>query len=110
MLRVKYFESFKNDHPFIVVISDKKGLNAAYEFFRHKKGAFLNDAAITEFSDISPLSQEKLYLNPRECKEIAQHFENLSSVGEARHAYFDIEALGDEIEVIISYLEYDDLF
>ena len=69
-----------------------------------------NDSKITEFSDITKLNNNSLYLNPKECQEIAQHFNDLYNINEARHVYFDIEALGNEIEVIISYLEYNDLF
>ncbi|MEM7617631.1 MAG: hypothetical protein AAF195_04545, partial [Pseudomonadota bacterium] len=107
MLRIKYFEEFKNGQPFIVVISDREGLKSANEFFKTKKGAFLNDSKITEFSDITKLNNNSLYLNPKECQEIAQHFNDLYNINEARHVYFDIEALGNEIEVIISYLEYN---
>ncbi len=110
MLRIKYFEKFKGDHPFIVVVSDKEGLSSAYDFFKSKEGAFLNDPTITEFSDVTPLDNEMLRLNREECQEIAQHFKNLNDTNKAGHFYFDTKALGNEIEIIISYLEYNDLF
>jgi len=110
MLRIKYFDEFKNGNPFVVVLADKEGLRAAYNFFKNKQGAFLNDNSITEFCDLATLDDNSLYLNRKECKEISKHFKNLDNINDSRHAYFDTEALGDEIEVIISYLEYDDLF
>ena len=110
MLRVKYFEKFKGDNPFLVVISDKQGLSVAYHFFKDKQGAFLNDSAVTEFSKITPLDADNLFLNSNECQEIAQHFKNLDDANEPGHAYLDTEALGDEIEMIISYGEYNGLF
>jgi hypothetical protein len=110
MLRIKYFDSFKNNSPFIVVVADKEGLNAAYDFFRHNDRVFLNEESITEFSDIAPLERAMLYLNSTECKEIAQHFRNIYAIDKPGHAYFDTEALGEKIEIIISYLEYDEFF
>ena len=110
MLKIKYFESFKDDLPFVVITSDREGLISASRFFGQQNGAFLNDASVTEFSDVAPLQKQQLYLNAIECKKLAQHFRNLYEINEARHSYFDIEALGDEIEVIISFMEYDNLF
>ena len=110
MLKIKYFEKFKNDEPFIVITSDKEGLEAAYNFFKDQHGTFLNDNSITEFCEIEPLEDNNLYLNYKECEEIAVHFKNLYDIDESRHAYFDTEALGDDIEIIISYEEHDNLF
>lgn len=110
MLRIKYFEEFKNGYPFVVVVSDKEGLLAAHYFFEGKEEAFLNDPAITEFSDLGSLERSKLRLNHDECQQISEHFNNLYELNAPRHAYFDIAALGDEIEVLISYNEYENLF
>lgn len=110
MLRIKYFEEFKGDQPFVVILADKQALKMAYDFFKDKQGALLNDRTITEFSDVSSLEDNRLYLTPDECQEIAQHFKNLHDSPEPGHAYFDTETLGDEIEIIISHMEYTDLF
>lgn len=110
MLRIKYFEEFKGEQPFVVILADKQALKKAYDFFKSKQGAFLDDRTVTEFSDISPLANSRLYLTPDECQEIAEHFRNLHDSPEPGHAYFDTEALGDEVEIIISHMEYIDLF
>lgn len=110
MLRIKYFEEFKNGFPFVVIISDKEGLIAAYNFLKNRPGgSYLHDNTITKFCEIEPLEQNKLYLNAEECRDIAKHFKNLSEREEPGHAYFDTIALKD-IEMLISYKEYDGLF
>ncbi len=109
MLRVKYFEEFKNSYPFVVVVCDREGLKAAYDFFGQRQSALLCDEAVVEYCDIAPLQETALAMNAKECHAIAEHFINLYKANRSGHAYFDIEALGD-IEVIISYDEYDDLF
>jgi len=110
MLKIKFFKEFKAGQPFLVVISNKEGFQDAHDFFVNKKGAFLNDQGITEFSDISPLDKNSLRMSEKECHDISERFKNLYESGEPGHVYFDIVALGDEVEVIISYNEYDDLF
>jgi len=110
MLRIKFFEEFKNDLPFVVIISDKEGFAAAYNFLKDREEAFLTNQEITEFSDISPLAEDALYLNREECQELARHFKNLSESDEPSHIYFDIEALGNDIEIIASFKEYESLF
>ena len=110
MLRIKYFENFLSDEPYIVVICDNQGLQKASDSFASQDGAFLNDPSITEYSHITPLQQESLYLSPSECRNIARHFQQLSKSNTPGHSYFDIEALGDEIEVIIYSGEYENLF
>jgi hypothetical protein len=109
MLNIKYIEEFKAGDPYLVVTSDKQGFLNACNFFRNKPGGFLNDKSITGRSDLGALQSSSLYLTPEECVEIADHFKNVVSSGKPQHAYFDIKALPD-IEIIISYLEYDDLF
>lgn len=110
MLRIKYFSSFKNNHPFLVVIATKDGLRRAYEYFGNSKGAYLNDPEVTEFCNIAPLTRDHLFLSSEECAAIAQHFKDLYDLGAPRHAYFDTVALGDQIEMIISIGEYEGLF
>ena len=110
MLRIKYIEEFKNNLPFVVILADKEGLTKAYNFFNNKEGAFLDDMSITEFSDIAPLTSDKLYLNKSACSDIAQLFKNLTSSDDPGHMYFDSEALDNNAEIIISYKEYDNLF
>lgn len=110
MLKIKFIEKFKNDQPFLVIVSDKEGFNQASQFFGGKQGAYLNDKSITDFYRISPLDTTHMYLNPDECKEIARHCRNLAESEIPQHAYMDSIALGDDIEIIISYQEYDDLF
>lgn len=110
MLRIKYYKSFKSDNPFLVVTADRNGLHRAYEYFGHSKSAYLDDAEVTEFCDISPLKHEHLFLSAPECAAIAAHFKNLYDLNTPHHAYFDTSALGDHIEMIISFGEYDNLF
>lgn len=109
MFRIKYFEEFEGGYPFLVILCDKEGLRAAHEFFLHRKSGYLNDPALAESSDIVPLSQEHCYLNAQECNDISEHFKNLSEAAHPCHAYFDTQALGDKIEIMISYNEYGEL-
>ena len=109
MLNIKYIEEFKAGHPYLVVTGDKQGFIDAYNFFRNKPGGFLNDKAVTGRSDLGALRSNSLYLTPEECVEIADHFKNVIASEKPQHAYFDTKALPD-IEIIISYREYDDLF
>ena len=110
MLRIKYLEEFKNDQPFIVILADTRTLKNAYDFFKNQQGAFLNDRAITEFSELSPLESSHLYLTSDECQGIAELFRAMAVDDKAGHVYFDTEALGDKAEIIISHMEYTDLF
>ncbi|PZP85284.1 MAG: hypothetical protein DI582_06220 [Azospirillum brasilense] len=110
MLRMKFFEEFKNGYPFLVIIGDKEGLGAAYRFFASQKEGYLNEPSLVSEADIAPLEQSALFLTEQECEEIAEHFKNLSLADTPSHAYFDTQALGDEVEVMISYGEYEKLF
>jgi len=109
MLNIKYIQEFKAGYPYLVVTSDRQGFLDAYDFFRNKPGGLLNDKSITGYCDLGALQSNSLYLTPDECAEIAGHFKNVISSGKPQHAYFDTKALRDA-EIIISYLEYDDLF
>lgn len=109
MLRIKYIENFKNDQPFVVVVSDRHGFQKAYEYFSQQNGAYLCDQLVTDFCEIAPLKQEELHLTASECRGIANIFKDLISDDRPKHDYFDIEML-PKIEIIISYLEGENIF
>lgn len=110
MLRIKYFEEFRANEPSLVVLSDKEGLKNAYEFLRNQREAYLDNSVITSFSEIYPLPREALHLTTSDCQKIAPKCIALHKTGNAGHDYFETKALGEEIEGIISYGEYEDLF
>ncbi|MBL0319870.1 MAG: hypothetical protein IPP74_11365 [Alphaproteobacteria bacterium] len=109
MLKIKYIENFKENHPYLLIVSTKEGFLNASNFFINKKGVFLNDKNITGICDIGSLNNSNLLLTEDECKKISECFKQVVYAGEPRHIYIDINALAD-VEIIISYLEYDDLF
>lgn len=108
MLRIKYIDAFKNNLPCLIITGDNESFSKAYEFFKDKPWAFLDDDAIVEKVEVGALAKEALFLTSYECGKIAEHFRNLAASEEPRHAYFDSEALG-EAEIIISMGEYDSL-
>ncbi len=109
MLRIKYFDAFKGENPFLVILGNPDVFLAAHDFFMNKREAYLNDPLITGYSEIAPLSRFRFYLTAEECKQIAEHFKHLGESDEPGHIYFDTAALED-IEVLISQGEYDHLF
>ena len=110
MLRVKYIEDFQDGCSFIIVLAAKDDLRVARDFFENVESAYLDDTRITEFNDIEMLSRDMIYLDTQECREISERFGDLYEFAKSGHSYFDTKALGDDIEIIISYNEYDDLF
>ncbi len=109
MLRVKYIENFINSQPFVVIVSDRYGFQKAHDYFSKQNGAYLCDQRITNYCEVAPLNPEGLYLNAGECVAIANIFKTLIDNDVPKHDYLDIMAL-PKIEIIISYLEYTDLF
>lgn len=109
MLEIRYIENFQNNFPFLVIVGDKDDMLVAQEFFESADGAYLDDPRITGFIEIGNLSRDRISLNNEECRGIAESFESLANSNESGHHYFDTQALGDEIEIIISCGEYDNL-
>jgi hypothetical protein len=108
MLNIQYIPYFRAGQPFLVITGDEQGFLKAASHFRNISTGLLNDKAITDRCDVSLLKSGPLYLTENECKEIANHFENVVASGEPRHAYMDIAAL-PAVELIISYKEYASL-
>lgn len=110
MLKIRYFKKFRSGNPFIVVLCDEAGAKKAHGFFHNQAGAYLDDEAVTDHCEISPLTRKALYMNEQECRKIAGHFKNLAGCGHAAHAYMDTEALDSWTEIMISLGEYDEKF
>lgn len=104
MLKIIYIKDFKAGQPFVVVTGSKEGFLRAADFLSRQQGCLLNDPAITGYCDIRELNEASLYLTAGECKDIAQHFENVVADDRPRHAYFESAALPNA-EMLISYKE-----
>ncbi|MES2984587.1 MAG: hypothetical protein V4735_05305 [Pseudomonadota bacterium] len=88
--------------------ADAQGFTTAAAFFAQQAGGFLNDQRITEDSDVGALGQDQLYLLPHECRKISAMFHEVVASGQPRHIYCDTVAL-KELEILISYKEYENL-
>lgn len=110
MLRLRYFEKFRGGHPFIVIIGDRDGMQRAHDFFSRQGSSSLHDSQVMDFYDLNGLIPERLSLSDQEASDIAELFLGLARSTTAAHIYFDTTALGDDIEILISYGEYDNLF
>lgn len=109
MLKIKYIEQFKAGEPYIIIAGTKEDFISAAHYFKVKHGAFLNDSTIMESYGLNNLEDSSLVITAEECNDIADRFMRVVSTGEPQHIYYDTVALGN-IEIIISYLEYDKLF
>ena len=110
MLKIKFFKEFKNNFPFLVIIGTQHDYKEAYNLMLNKKGEYLDNKEIFNVVDIAPLSSNMLYLDEEECKTILNIFLLMSKDNSQGHYYFDSKALGDDIEILISNEEYNDLF
>lgn len=106
MLRINYIPDFKAGQPFVVITGERDSFLNAAQYFRGRESAHLTDSGLSAQLTLGALSENALHLNSSECEEIAQHFEQVATVGIPCHAYMDIEAL-PEAEIIISLGEYE---
>ena len=104
MLKIIYIKDFKADQPFVIITGSKEAFINAANFLKNQQGCFLNHEAITEYYDTRELNDGSLYLTAKECRDIAQQFENITAQDTPRHLYFDSEALPNT-EMLISYNE-----
>ena len=107
MLKIKCFRNFKGGDHVVVVGEDEDYLRAS-EFLHNKEFAYLNDPKIAIYYETSIISNENLYLTKEECQGLVEIF---YSLGIRRtggcHYYFETQALGEEVELLISHHEYD---
>ena len=107
MLKVKYFKEFKNHEPFIVVDGTSEDYLRAAQFLENKRSAYLNDSEISTYYESSSISSKELYLTRQECLDLAEIFYDLSTRNKSGcHDYYQTQALGEDIELLITYYEY----
>jgi hypothetical protein len=107
MLKIKSFENFKGG-PKLVIVGAAEDYLRASAYLSGKESATLNDKNFATYYETKLTSPSQLCINKKECADLAEIFLHFGSDPGGYHDYYDTEALGAEMELLISIGEYPD--
>jgi hypothetical protein len=112
MLKVRCFAGFDGpDHAQILILGSMEDYARAAAYLMEKESAMLNDPNIFKYYERNIISTKELYLNKKECMELAEIFSWCSTMPGKYHYYYETNALSlvpSPIDIRISHREYSE--